>query len=87
MTGCVIGTRTSRPKRCCKHALAHLVDVARRAPTFPLQPEPAVLAPVQRLVVAAVLDELAVLGPGDGLRIDLELGQRDLVRRAARCRT
>src|SRR5204863_5163951 len=63
-------------------AVAHLVDVARRAARFALEPRPAGLAPVGALVVAAVLDELAVLRPGDRLRVDLELGDRDRVRLA-----
>ena len=57
-----------------QHAVAHLVDVARRAPRLARDPGPAGLAPVGALVVAAVLDELAVLRPGDRLGVDLELG-------------
>src|SRR4029079_11506710 len=67
-------------------AVAHLVDVAARAPRVALEPRPAGVAPVRAIVIAAVLDEFAVLCPGDRLRVDLELGDRDRVRRAARCR-
>ena len=63
-----------------QHAVAHLVDVARRAPRLALDPGPAGLAPVGALVVAAVLDELAVLRPGHRLGVDLELGNGDRMR-------
>ena len=63
-----------------QHALAHLVDMARHAPAFALQPGPAVVGPPALLVVAAVLDELAVLRPADRLGVDLELGNAHLVR-------
>ena len=37
---------------------------------------------MSRLVIAAVLDELAKPGPTDGLGVDLELGHRDRERAA-----
>ena len=62
--------------------MAQLLDVARRAPPFPVEPGAAGVAPPARLVVAAVLDELTELLPADGLGVDLELGHRLVVRPA-----
>ncbi|MNU52485.1 hypothetical protein D3C71_414960 [compost metagenome] len=58
--------------------------MARPAPAFGLrgEPAPAVAVPQLLAVVAAVVDELDVLVPGDGLGVDLELGHVDAVRRA-----
>ena len=65
------------PEAMLQHAVPDLVDVARGAPRLALDPGPALVAPVRRVVVAAILDELAELRPGDGLCVDLELGNGD----------
>src|ERR1019366_1317557 len=65
-----------------QHAMPPLIDVARRPPRMALDPGPAVLVPMRTIVVAAILDKLAVLRPRDRLGVDLELGDRDRMRLA-----
>ena len=65
-----------------QHALAHLFDVARRAARLGLHPGPALGRPPLRVVVAAVGGEFGITRPADGLGVDLELGDRHLVRPA-----